>query len=133
MRAHAITFFCVCVCVSSNAQIDSVRDETATTAPEYPGGAAALKEYISKNLIYPKRAKQKRIKGKVYVQFIVEEDGDLTSIRISKGLCKECDEEVIRLMKNSPRWIPATENKLPVENWMILPVEFTLKKGQLNL
>jgi len=118
----------LCAGISSVAQIDTLRDETETTAPEFPGGAIPLKEYIDKNLVYPKRAKQKRIEGKVYVQFIVEADGNLSSIRISKGLCKECDEEVMRLMKNSPRWIPATENKVPIENWMILPVEFTLKE-----
>jgi len=125
---YLIAFFSACVCISSRAQIDTLRDEIETTAPEFPGGALALNEYISKNLVYPKRAKQKRIEGKVFVQFIVKEDGNLGSIRVSKGLCKECDEEVMRLMKKSPRWIPATENRVPIENWMIVPVEFTLKK-----
>ena len=124
---YLIAFFFASVSISK-AQIDTLSDETETTAPEFPGGAIALNEYISKNLIYPKRARKKRIEGKVFVQFIVEEDGTLNSIRISKKLCKECDKEVMRLMKKIQRWIPATENRVPIENWMIVPVELTLKE-----
>ncbi len=133
MKILAFTvFFSVCLSISSHAQIDTLSHdvEIETTAPEFPGGIIALQEYIAKNLVYPKRAKQKRVEGKVYVQFLVKEDGNITSIKISKGLSKECDEEVIRLMKNSPRWIPATEDRVPIENWMILPIEFTLNKEE---
>ncbi|PZR40623.1 MAG: energy transducer TonB [Azospira oryzae] len=124
-----LVFFSVFISVASLAQIDTLShdDNIETTAPEFPGGSIALQEYISKNLIYPKKAKQKRVQGKVYVQFLVKEDGNITSIKISKGLSKECDEEVIRLIKDSPRWIPATEDRVPIENWMILPIEFTLR------
>lgn len=127
-----IGLLCASVSFTLLAQIDTLReaDGVITTAPEFQGGPTELKKYINTYLVYPKRARQRRIEGKVYVQFSVEEDGSITSVRISKGLCNECDEEVLRLIQNSPRWIPATENNVPVKNWMILPIEFTLKKDE---
>jgi periplasmic protein TonB len=116
---------------SLSAQTPEIKEEeTNATAPEFPGGQIRLNDYLDKHLVYPKRAKKKRLEGKVFAQFAVEEDGTLTSIRISKSLSKECDEEVIRLLKNSPKWIPATENGKPVKNWMVLPIEFSLKKWE---
>lgn len=130
MKKHCLIVIFSLLLGYTYAQVDNttLEEEVETTAPEFPGGLFAFKEYIHKHLVYPRRAKQKAIEGKVYVQFIVEADGSLSSIHISKSLSKECDDEVIRLMKKSPRWIPATENRVPVKNWMIVPVEFKLKK-----
>ncbi len=74
--------------------------------PSFPGGEAALKEFLRKHLVYPEAAKKAHITGKVYVRFRVEKDGRLTNIRVLRGIGSGCDEEAIRLVKLMPRWKP---------------------------
>lgn len=88
--------------------------------PEFPGGAASLQEFIKTHLIYPEDAKAARIEGKVYVQFIVEEDGHLSDIHVVRGLYPSCDEEALRLVKTLPKWKPKTDQGKAI------PARFTI-------
>lgn len=93
--------------------------------PEFPGGEEALLEFIQKNKRYPQKAKAKGIKGKVYVEFIIEKDGSLTNTRILKGLSEDVDNEVLRLIEIMPNWMPGTNvGKLPVRTRWAIIVEF---------
>lgn len=94
--------------------------------PEFPGGQSAMYSFLSKNLVYPKKAIENDISGKVYVQFVVRKDGALDSIKISRGLGYGCDEEVIRVLKLMPKWKPGKSNGKPVATRFTLPVAFTL-------
>ncbi len=94
--------------------------------PEFPGGQNAMYSFLSKNLVYPKKAIENDISGKVYVQFVVRKDGALDNIKISKGLGYGCDEEVIRVLKLMPKWKPGKSNGKPVATQFTLPVAFTL-------
>lgn len=93
---------------------------------EYPGGMAALKKFIADNLKYPETAKEKGIMGKCYLQFIVSETGQVTNIKVKKGVvdCKECDLEAIRVVKAMPKWIPAQKDGKNVNSTFNLPVSF---------
>src|SRR5688572_33431925 len=66
--------------------------------PEFPGGEDKLWLFLDKNLVYPLKARDKNITGKVYVGFIVEKDGNITHIEILKGIGYGCDEEVLRVI-----------------------------------
>ena len=93
---------------------------------QFPGGVVILYEYINKNLAFPSDAKAIGVSGKVFIEFIVNEDGkiDDKSIKIVKSLHKSCDEEAIRLIRNSPRWEPALENGKPVKQQFVMPIRF---------
>lgn len=93
--------------------------------PEFPGGKEALMEFIQKNKRYPEKAKNEGVKGKVYVEFIIEKDGSITNTRIIKGLSEETDKEVLRLIGIMPNWTPGTHiGKLPVKSQWALIIEF---------
>jgi periplasmic protein TonB len=94
--------------------------------PEFPGGDAAKMKFLSENIRYPAEAAEKGIHGKVFVTFVVGEDGSITDIRVLRGLGGGCDEEAIRVIKAMPKWIPGRQRGKPVRIQFNLPVAFTL-------
>ena len=101
-----------------------------TVAPDQParpvGGTEAFFEWIQKNQQYPAQARQRRIEGRVMVEFIIEKDGSLTDARVMKPLGSGLDQEALRLIKIAPKWIPATYQGHPLKQKMVLPVLFQL-------
>jgi TonB family protein len=67
--------------------------------PQYPGGNTALKEFLDKNLIYPKEAFESKVEGEVEAEYHVDGLGKIKNIKILKKLGSGCDEEVLRLIK----------------------------------
>jgi len=80
--------------------------------PEFPGGQEALKNYLQSNLVYPQDAIELGIEGKVFVSFVVFEDGSIQQITILRGIKgnMSCEKEVLRLIKRMPNWIPGKNN-----------------------
>ena len=74
--------------------------------PSFPGGEGALRDFISKNLRYPKFAKEKGIYGPVHVSFIVEKDGALTDFIVTRSVDPSLDKEAIRVLQSMPKWNP---------------------------
>lgn len=95
-------------------------------APEFVGGSKEFSKYIASNIKYPTAARQSNIQGKVYLSFIVEKDGHLTDIKVKQGLGSGCDEEAVRLLRNSPKWKPGLMKDVPVRTFFVLPVTFQL-------
>ncbi len=56
---------------------------TAETMPEFPGGQAALHQYIYKNLQYPALAYANNKEGVVYIEFIVDEYGNVVNAKVN--------------------------------------------------
>ncbi|MGK7391207.1 MAG: energy transducer TonB [Candidatus Cyclobacteriaceae bacterium M2_1C_046] len=109
---------------------DEKTDETVVWAekmPEPTGGYEAFYKYISKNINYPPQAKRLGVEGTVYVQFVVDEKGEITAIEIARGIGAGCDKEVIRLMENAPKWNPGKQRAVPVKVRMIMPIKFQLQ------
>jgi TonB family protein len=98
-------------------------------APEFPKGMVGFSEFLAKNLRYPELAKKNNITGRVFVTFVVEKDGSLTDITITRGLGSGCDEEVIRVMKLSPHWRPGTQGGKKVRTTFTIPVAFALEEN----
>jgi protein TonB len=91
-------------------------------APEYPGGTSKLLQPIR----YPTEARENNIEGKVIVQFIVNEKGALTDIKVIQSVGGGCDEEVLRVLNLKKKWKPAIKNGIPVNVYVQLPVNFKL-------
>jgi protein TonB len=94
--------------------------------PEYPGGINALYQYISDEIRYPTIAKEIGIQGKVFVTFVIETDGSVSSVEVLRGIGGGCDEEAIRVVKSLPKWKPGKQRGVPVRVRYNLPVKFTL-------
>ena len=86
----------------------------------------AFYKYISTNLRYPDQARKMGVEGKVFVQFIVDKDGSITDVQAIKGIGEGCDEEAVRVIEGSNKWIPGKQRGRPVKVKMILPITFKL-------
>lgn len=92
------------------------------TQPEFKGGTRALYQYISDNFQYPDAAAKRSVSGKMEVEFTVEKSGDISFATILKGLDETIDDEILRLIKAMPTWIPATKNGEPVRYKVSMPL-----------
>ena len=95
--------------------------------PEYPGGFDALIDFVKANLVYPQEAIDAGIEGKVFVGFIVEKDGSISSIKLLRGIGHGCDEAAMEVVRNMPKWKPAMQRSMPVRIEYIFPVKFELE------
>lgn len=112
------------------SQDDSNRDE------DYPsvelatpqGGRNAFQKYLEKNIQYPAQALANKTEGRVTVQFAVMPNGELTEFKILKGIGDGCDEELIRLIQQGPRWSPTRRNQVPQKDIVKVRLRFSLPK-----
>jgi len=104
---------------------DDAYTEPVVKLAEPLGGRRAYDKYLKNSLRYPQQALENQIKGRVTVQFTVHKDGSLNEFSVLKGLGYGCDEEVIRLVKDGPKWSPTTEDDVPVESDVRVRVKFT--------
>jgi protein TonB len=94
--------------------------------PEPTGGMGGFYEYLGKNIRYPEQARRMGVEGRVFVEFVVDKTGNLTEVRVVKGIGAGCDEEAVRVVKNSPNWKPGKQRGRPVKVKMTVPVFFKL-------
>ena len=95
--------------------------------PEYPGGFDAMSDFISANLVYPLEAKDAAIEGRVFVGFVVEKDGAVSSIKLLRGIGYGCDEAAMDVVRKMPKWKPAMQRGKPVRIEYMFPVKFELE------
>lgn len=96
----------------------------ADVAANFPGGKAAILNFIAENLHYP----FEDVEGKCYLRFIVDKEGTISNVKILRGIpdCPQCDKEVIRLIQSMPKWIPATIQGKPVASYVNFPITICL-------
>jgi protein TonB len=94
--------------------------------PVPKGGMQAFYAYVNKEFEYPRQARELRIEGKVFVQFVIEKDGSISNVIVAKGVGGGCDEEAIRVVEKSPNWNPGKQRGQPVRVRMVLPITFKL-------
>ncbi len=101
-----------------------------TTMPLFQGGGEdAFIRYIQGRVIYPKDARELKIQGTVYVQYIIEKNGSVSNVVIvpGKGVCPSIDQAAIDVIKSSPNWTPGLNNGKPVRVKKIARINFSLK------
>ncbi|MEO1050771.1 MAG: M56 family metallopeptidase, partial [Bacteroidota bacterium] len=91
-------------------------------------GFAAFYQYIHNNLSFPEEAKKAGIGGKVYVQFIVEKYGEISDIKVVKGIDGYgFNEAAIDVLKNAPSWNAGIQDGQLVRQKIVLPISFEAK------
>ena len=101
-------------------------------APTFTGGMDKFYAYLSRAIKYPKEAVEKKVEGKVFVSFIVEQNGELTNINVDRRLGSGTDEEAVRVLEASPRWIPGKIAGEAVRVKYNIPIGFSLGKKTAN-
>lgn len=95
--------------------------------PMFPGGDAALLEYIAKNTKYPENAKKNGIQGKVIVRFCVMSTGGVNQVSILRGVDPELDAEAIRVVNSLTGFKPGRQGGKPVDVWYMVPINFAIE------
>jgi len=96
-------------------------------APMFPGGERALMQYLSENLKYPPKARRRGVQGSVVVTFVIEKNGDVSSVEAVRKIGMGCDEEAVRVIREMPRWVPGFVDEYPVKVKYTLPLKFRLE------
>jgi TonB family protein len=99
----------------------------AESMPQFNGGGWQLNQYLAQSIHYPQYALENKIQGKVYVEFIVEADGKVTTPKVLKTPDESLSVEAIRVLLAMPRWQPATYKGRNVASRYVLPVSFKLQ------
>ena len=96
------------------------------TPASFPGGEAALLNYVNSHLKYPAIAQEEGIQGKVVLKFVVLENGNVGQVQVVQSLESHCDQEAVRVVKSLPRFSPGKQQGKPVKSWFTLPIRFQL-------
>ena len=94
--------------------------------PEFPGGTAALLEYLRKNIKYPAICRENNIQGRVLVTFIVNKDGAIVEPEVVKSVNPSLDKEALRVISQMPNWKPGSQRSKPVRVRYTVPVYLRL-------
>lgn len=100
--------------------------ESVEQMPEFPGGENAMLAFIQKGLRYPKQAQENGTEGRVVVNFVVNETGDISDIKIVRSVKNGCDDEAMRVVRSMPKWKPGRQNGNAVKVLFSLPISFEL-------
>ncbi|MDB5285563.1 MAG: hypothetical protein JWR05_512 [Mucilaginibacter sp.] len=119
------------------SDIDTIPNKTEVftmveQAPSFQGGEKAFGQFLAKSIGYPQKARENNVQGKVVATFIVEPDGELTDIKIVRGIGGGADEESVRVLKMSPKWEPGIQNGHKVRVQYTVPIQFALKQTTIT-
>ncbi len=92
--------------------------------PHFVGGDKAFMAYLSKNIHYPPQALQRRISGRVYVNFILSAQGKVQDAHVVSGPGNGLNDEALRLIWLMPAWEPGRSNGQPVRVACTVPIAF---------
>lgn len=94
--------------------------------PEFPGGEAAMNQFINRTIRYPVIAQENGIQGRVVVQFVVNTDGKIVDVEVVRGVEESLDKEAIRVVKAMPPWNPGRQGGKNVRVKYTLPIRFRI-------
>lgn len=97
--------------------------DVAEVMPEFPGGIPALRRFLESNLETPSSVESGETVS-VKMRFIVGFDGKLHGFETVQGGGEDCNQEVLRVLKKMPAWVPGKSNGNKVSVYYILPVSF---------
>jgi protein TonB len=114
--------------VSAPALPDVPDDEVVFAPEEMPepvNGFEAFYKQLARDLRYPGKAVAAEVQGKVFVEFVVDRDGNPTLVKVIRGIGYGCDEAAVKALMKS-RWTPGRQQGRPVRVKMVMPVQFSL-------
>lgn len=113
--------------VQDTVNLSNTIFEVVEVMPEFPnGGMSALMKYLGENIKYPAEAKEKKIQGRVTVQFVVNQDGSISDTKVLRGASPLLDAEALRVVSAMPKWKPGTQRGEVVRVKYTIPVMFNL-------
>ena len=97
------------------------------TIAAFYNGENDMFKFIGTEIRYPMESRESGSSGIVYIQFMVDEEGNTTPYSIVRGVDPYIDYEAWRLINKMPPWKPATKNGEPIKSYSTLPFRFVLR------
>ena len=123
-----------------NRIAETLGNTSYTLLPEFEGAsdsgvlflpvifvAAALMQYLAKNIKYPTIAQENGTQGRVIVQFVVNRDGSIVDAKVVRSVDPYLDKEALRVINTMPKWKPGMQRGKPVRVKFTVPVMFRLQ------
>lgn len=110
-------------------------------APRFPGcesyglegeeldscASKKMLKYVYGNLKYPEFARKHNIQGQALLTFVIDKNGNVTDLKVLRGVCKEIKEEIVPLVKSMSQWSPGYQNGKVIKVKYTLPIQFKLE------
>ena len=103
-----------------------IPDPIQPTKAEFIGGMDSLQKFLAENFKLPPLGEH-MFKGTIWVEFVVEETGEITHVKVIKGLYPSLDEEAKRLVSSMPPWKPAQSYGQPARSTYTLPITIQME------
>ena len=97
------------------------------TMPSFNYNNMTLQTYFDNNFKYPDEIKNKKIQDRIVVEFEIDKDGSVTSVKILRGIDQKLDEEIVRFLEKMPKWKPGKQNGKPVKVKVTLPIKISIQ------
>jgi protein TonB len=94
--------------------------------PQFPGGERALQQYLANSINYPLIAQENGIQGKVFISFVINENGDISDVTLVRGVDAALDKEALRVIRSLPKWKPGKQGGKAVKVRYNVPINFEL-------
>jgi len=109
-----------------NSKINNSDFMPIITYPSFVGGEEEMNLYLANNVTYPQKAKDNNIEGRVVLKFWIETNGYIDSITVLSKPKSFLDEELIRVIRKMPSWVPGRADCEVQKLSYILPFVFKL-------
>jgi protein TonB len=96
--------------------------------PSYRGGYEKMMKTLSRNMKYPASARRTGKEGTAYVEFVVDNEGNIQDVKVLRGFDMACDKEALRIVSLLTEWNPGLQNQLAVNVKLVLPIKFKLEQ-----
>lgn len=106
-----------------NVNFDDLDEDEAI----FPGGNSQMKSYLMGNIYYPEEAINNDVSGKVFIEFIVHEDGSINCVYAKNSVSKYLDAEAIRVINFMPNWKPGKVSGKSVSTRCMIPIKFAFE------
>ena len=106
------------------------KDNQFIKKPVYPGGLKAMRQFIHKEMKYPKKALDSKIEGTVYLKYEVGHKGKVTKTKVLSSLGYGCDEEAQRLVSLLKFEIAKNPRKLKIKFNKTIKINFRIPKAK---
>ena len=129
IRAQSLTPVAVKAADSVVVDQDSVYSSGIEQKAQFKGGDKAFQRYVMDNFTYPWRCQENGISGSVLLRFVVDVDGSIVNIQVLEvsTKCPEFAKEAVRILRNSPRWIPGMYNGRYVKSYREMPLKMAVQ------
>lgn len=94
--------------------------------PKFKGGLEGFKKFILDGIEYPEIARYNREEGQVYLKFTVDKEGNVIKSKIIKADKEYFNEEVMRVLELSPKWIPGRKDGRLIDVSITIPISFKI-------